>query len=127
MASSLISLSNELAALVETSAAPVVAVHGRPRFNSSGVHWSSGVVVTAEHTLRHDDDIFVTTGAGDRHPAKVAGRDSGTDLAVLRVKDLTIPTAHQAEASALRPGSLIVSVGRNQQSANAALGVISSL
>jgi len=62
MASSLISLSNELASLVESSAVPVVAVHGRPRFNSSGVHWTPGVVVTAEHTLRHDDDLFVTTG-----------------------------------------------------------------
>jgi len=119
MASSLVSLSNELAALVENFAAPVV--HGRPRFNSSGVHWSPGVVATAEHTLRHDEDIFVTTGAGDKFPAEVAGRDPGTDLAVLRVKDLTIPAARQAEGSAPRPGNLIVLIGRNQQSANAAV------
>jgi hypothetical protein len=111
MASSLVSLSNELAALVENFAAPVVAVHGRPRFNSSGVHWSPGVVATAEHTLRHDEDIFVTTGAGDRLPAEVAGRDPGTDLAVLRVKDLTFPTARPAEGSAPRPGNLIVLIG----------------
>ena len=127
MASSLISLSNELGSLVESCAAPVVAVHGRPRFNSSGVHWSPGVVVTADHTLRHDDDILVTTGTGDKFPAEIAGRDAGTDLAALRVKDLPIPTAHQAESYALRPGNLILAIGRNQQSANAALGVISSL
>src|SRR5258705_3856121 len=95
--SSLVSFSNELAALVESSAASVVAVHGRPRFNSSGVHWSPGVVVTAEHTLRHDDDIVIETGASDKLPAEVAGRDPGTDLAVLRVKDLTVPTAPKAE------------------------------
>src|ERR1700685_834892 len=93
MASSLVSFSNELAALVETSAASVVAVHGRPRFNSSGVHWSPGIVVTAEHTVRHDENIFVTTGDGTKLAAEVAGRDPGTDLAVLRVADLTIPTA----------------------------------
>jgi S1-C subfamily serine protease len=127
MASSLVSLSNELAALVEKSAIHVVAVHGRPRFNSSGVHWSPGVVVTAEHTLRHDDDVFVTTGAGDKLPAQVAGRDPGTDLAVLRLKDLTIPTIQQTERSAPRPGDLIVAIGRNRQSANAALGIVSSL
>src|ERR1700693_2713736 len=127
MASSLVSLSNELASLVENSANNVVAVHGRPRFNSSGVHWSPGVVVTAEHTLHHDEDILVTTGAGDKLPAEITGRDPGTDLAVLRVKDLPIPTAHQAESSAPRPGNLILAIGRNQQSANAALGVISSL
>jgi S1-C subfamily serine protease len=127
MASSLVSLSNELASLVESSAAPVVAVHGRPRFNSSGVHWSPGIVVTAEHTLRHDDDIVVRTGAGDELRAEIAGRDPGTDLAVLRIKDLTIPTAPKSEDSRHRPGNLIVAVGRNKNSANAALGVISSL
>ena len=125
--SSLVSFSNELAALVETSAASVVAVHGRPRFNSSGVHWSPEVVITAEHTLRHDDGIMVTTGAGDRLPAEVVGRDPGTDLAALRVKGLAIPTASKLEDSAYRPGSLIVAIGRNKDSANAALGVISSL
>src|ERR1700722_14566284 len=125
--SSLVSLSNDLAALVETSAASVVAVHGRPRFNSSGVHWSPEVVITAEHTLRHDDGVVVTTGAGDRLPAEVVGRDPGTDLAVLRVKGLTIPTVSKLEDSTYRPGSLIVAIGRNKDSANAALGVISSL
>ena len=124
---SLVSLSNELAALVASSAGAVVAVQGRPRFNSSGVHWSPGVVVTAEHTLRHDDDIYVTTGAGDRLPAELAGRDPGTDLAVLRVKDLAVPTIVKAEDNAQRPGNLVVAVGRNKDSTNAALGVISSL
>jgi S1-C subfamily serine protease len=127
MASSLVSFSNELASIVESSAAPIVAVHGRPRFNSSGVHWSPGVVVTAEHTLRYDDDIEVTTGAGDRLPAEVAGRDPGTDLAILRVKDLAIPAIPQLEDSAYRTGNLVIAVGRNKDSANAALGVISSL
>ncbi len=127
MASSLVSLSNELASLVESSAAPVVAVHGRPRFNSSGVHWSPGVVVTAEHTLRHDEDIFVSIGSGDRLAAEVAGRDPGTDLAVLRVTDLAIPTAPKSEDSRQRPGNLIVVIGRNRDSANAGFGVISSL
>ena len=125
--SSLVSLSNELAALVETSAASVVAVHGRPRFNSSGVHWSPEVVITAEHTLRHDDGIVVTTGTGDRLPAEVVGRDPGTDLAVLRVKGLAIPTVSKLEDSAYRPGTLIIAIGRNKDSANAALGAIGSL
>jgi S1-C subfamily serine protease len=127
MASSLVSLSNEFASLVESAAAPVVAVHGRPRFNSSGVHWSPGVVVTAEHTLRHDEEILVATGAGEKFPAEVAGRDAGTDLAVLRVKGLTIPTAPKSEDSGLRPGNLVAVIGRNRDSANAGLGVISSL
>jgi len=127
MASSLVSFSNELASLVESSAAHIVAVHGRPRFNSSGVHWSPGVVVTAEHTVRQDENIFVTTGAGERLPAEVAGRDPGTDLAVLRVANLAIPVAPKAADTGHRPGNLIVVVGRNKDSANAGVGVISSV
>jgi S1-C subfamily serine protease len=125
--SSLVSFSNELAALVESSAAAVVAVHGRPRFNSSGVHWSAGVVVTAEHALRQDDDIVVTNGAGEKLTAELVGRDPGTDLAVLRVKDLKAPIVQRLEGGVEKAGNLIVAVGRNKESANAALGVVSSL
>jgi S1-C subfamily serine protease len=127
MENSLVSFSNELAALVDRSAAHVVAVHGRPRFNSSGVHWSPGVVVTAEHTVRQDENIFVTAGDGKRLPAEIAGRDPGTDLAVLRVADLAMPIAPKAEDSRHRAGNLIVAVGRNKDSANAGFGVISSV
>lgn len=125
MAGSLLDFSNDLAALVEQAAAPLVAVHARPRFNSSGIHWSPGVVVTADHAIRHDEDIAVTTSAG-KFAAELAGRDPGTDLAVLRVKDLAVPVAARIENTSYRPGNLVLAVGRNKESANAALGVISS-
>jgi S1-C subfamily serine protease len=125
--SSLVAFSNEIAALVETTAVSVVAVYGRPRFNSSGVHWSPEVVITAEHTLRHDDGIMVTNGPGDRLPAEVVGRDPGTDLAVLRVKGLSAPVISRSEAAPYRPGGLVIAIGRNKDSANAALGAIGSL
>jgi S1-C subfamily serine protease len=127
MTESLISLSHQIADVVERTAGSVVAVHGRRRFNSSGVHWSPGVVVTAEHTLRRDEDITVTAGSGERLPAEVVGRDPGTDLAVLRIKDLNIPLTPRDSTIAYRPGDLAVAVGRNRESANAALGVIASL
>src|ERR1017187_3937922 len=95
MASSLVSFSNELASVVEKTAASVVAVHARPRFNSSGVHWSPGVVVTADQTLYHDEEIFVTTASGEKFAAEIVGRDPGTDLAVLRVKDLAVPRSEE--------------------------------
>ncbi len=127
MSSSLVSFSNELALLVEHSTAPVVGVHGRPRFNSSGVHWSPGIVVTAEHTVRQDENIFVSTGDGKRLGAEVAGRDPGTDLAVLRVADLAIPVAPRSDGAGNRPGSLVVAAGRNKDSVHAGFGVISSI
>jgi len=127
MSSSLASYSDQLATLTEQTARSVVAVHARPRFNSSGIHWSPGIVVTAEHTIRHDDEIVVTGGDGTRHSAELVGRDPGTDLAVLRVKDLESPVLARSTNAAHRPGSLILAVGRNKESANAALGVISSV
>ena len=127
MSSSLASYSDQLAALTEQTAQSVVAVHARPRFNSSGIHWSPGIIVTAEHTIRHDDEIVVSTGAGTRHTAELLGRDPGTDLAVLRVKDLEGPAVPRSTGTSHRPGSLVLAVGRNKESANAALGVISSV
>ncbi len=127
MASSLVSLSNELASVVEQAAVPIVAIHARPRFNSSGVHWSPEIVVTAEHTIRHEEDIAVTTGTGDKFRAELAGRDAGTDLAVLRVKGLGLPVAPRLADGSCRPGQLVLAVGRNKEGANAGLGVIGSI
>src|SRR6185312_45385 len=104
MTDSLVSFSNEIADLVERTAASVVAVHGRRRFNSSGVHWSPGVIVTADHTLRTDEGIVITTGSGEALDAELAGRDPGTDLAVLRVAGLNqnseVPTAARISTTA---------------------------
>lgn len=127
MPSSLASFSEQLATLTAQAAESIVAIHARPRFNSSGVHWSPGVIVTAEHTLRHDDEIAVTAPDGSKHQAELAGRDPGTDLAVLRVKDLAIPVAPKSTETKHRAGSLVLAVGRNLESPNSALGVISNV
>ena len=123
----LASFSDQLATLTAHAAESIVAIHARPRFNSSGIHWSAGIVVTAEHTIRHDNDIIVTSAAGTRHQAEIVGRDPGTDLAILRVKELAAPTAQKSTETAHRPGSLVLAVGRNKESSNAALGVLSSV
>ena len=57
MANELAALSNELAAAVEQAGKSVVAVHARPRFSSSGVFWKPGVIVTAEHAIRREEEI----------------------------------------------------------------------
>jgi S1-C subfamily serine protease len=127
MASSLVSLSNDFASVVEQTAAAVVAVHSRPRFNSSGVHWSPGIVVVAEHTLRHEENISVSTGTGEELAAEVVGRDPGTDLAVLRAKDLTVPIAARLEGGGYRSGNLVLAVGRKDEGVHASIGVIASI
>src|SRR6195256_5794453 len=91
--SSIAALSDQLADAVAAASAAVVAVHARPRLPSTGVHWKDGVVVTTEATIRREDDIEVTLPDGRRIPATLAGRDRGTDLAVLRIASGSLPVA----------------------------------
>ena len=85
--SSLLGLSNNLADVVEQAGSAVVAVNARHRIPSSGVHWRNGIIVTADHTVRRDEEITVTLPDNRTVPANLVGRDSSNDLAVLRLSD----------------------------------------
>jgi S1-C subfamily serine protease len=126
MTNELAALSQELASAVEQSARYVIAVHARPRFSSSGVFWRPGAIVTAEHTIRREEEITVTLPDGSNVPATLAGSDPGTDLAVLRVESAGQPPA--AMADAIAPGHLALALGRSQDSGvNATMGILSAV
>ena len=120
----LLSLSNDLAAAVERAAPAVVAVHARRRLPSTGIHWRPGIVVTAEHTVRTAEDITVTMADGRSLPAVLAGRDPGTDLAVLRVADAGSVVATLGDDTALKVGHMVLALGYGPR---ASWGVISAL
>jgi S1-C subfamily serine protease len=125
MATQLASLSNEIAAAVAQAARNVVAVHARPRFSSSGVFWRPGVIVTAEHTIRREEEITVTLPDGTNVPATLAGTDPGTDIAVLKIEAATQTPGVTTGAPA--PGTLALTIGRSEDSGpNATLGIISA-
>ncbi len=127
MANELATLSEELAGAVARAGQAVVAVDGRPRFTSSGVFWRPGIVVTAEHTLRREEEISVTLAPGSTVPATLAGTDPGTDLAVLRVEGNHAPPLPHASA-APAPGNLILAIGRSKDSGvNATMGIVSAV
>ena len=107
----LLSLSNDLAGAVERTAPAIVTVHARRRLPSTGIHWRPGVIVTADHTVRVEQDITVTTPDGRALPAVLAGRDPGTDLAVLTVKDAGSATAALGDDAALKVGHLVLALG----------------
>src|ERR1700690_1775213 len=98
MQNSIVSLSNDLAKLVEQFQSDVVAVHARHRYPSSGVHWRPGIIVTADHTVRHDEDIQVTLSSGKTVPATLGGRDAGNDIAFLKVEDIGSPATQPGGA-----------------------------
>jgi S1-C subfamily serine protease len=127
-ASALLALSNDLAVAVERAGRAVVTVNARPRLPSSGVHWRPGVVVTAEHTVKREEELTVVLPDGRTVPATLAGRDTSTDLAVLRVQRVEFPTAEIGEPSSLRVGHVVLAVGRpSDRGLSASMGVISAV
>lgn len=115
MASVLASFSQELTAATEQAGPSVVAVHARHRVPSSGIHWRKGIVVTANHTVRREDDITVLVQGAKRVPAKLAGRDPGTDLAVLKFEqDAGLSIPQFAGSSTLKLAKFVLALGRTR-------------
>ncbi|HXB22782.1 MAG TPA: trypsin-like peptidase domain-containing protein [Candidatus Solibacter sp.] len=121
-------LSNELAEATASVGKMVVAVHGR-RHPSSGILWSKDSVVTASHALRRDEDITVVLAPGKKTTGRVAGRDPGTDLAVVRLQEkVDAPTIQWGDPSGLRVGEFVLALGRSWRgNVVASSGVISGL
>ena len=114
MASSTIAkVSDELSAAAAQAGASVVTVFVRRRSPSSGVLWRKGVVVTADHTVQRDEEIsvFVT---GKRITAQLAGRDPGTDLAVLKIDDDETPVSQFGDPTQLKLGNFVIALGRTR-------------
>jgi len=127
MQNPLIALSHELAATTERAGRLVAAVHARPRFSSSGLIWQKGVIVTADHTVRREDEIRVTLPDGNTVLAELAGRDPGTDLAVLKAETPDVAPLPLAAPGSIRTGNLLLAIGRSEETGvSAAMGVVSN-
>jgi S1-C subfamily serine protease len=127
MVNDLTALSTELADVVGKVGKSVVAVDARPRYGSSGVFWRPGIIVTAEHTVRREEEIEVALPDGKTVSATVAGSDAGTDIAVLKVEGHAgdIPNLASGDPA---PGNLALAIGRSPDSGvNATLGIISAV
>jgi S1-C subfamily serine protease len=120
----LIAFSDHLAQLVERTAGSVVAVRQPDGRSSSGIHWRSGVIVTAEEVLEHDKDITLTLPGGGKVAATLAGRDPSTDVAVLRCPHDGLVPAATADVSSLRAGHVVLAVGSHDGAALAGSGIV---
>ena len=118
--------SDGLAAAVEKAAQSTVTVDARGRIPATGIVWSAdGEILTADHVIQRDESINVTLPDGTTHAAKVLGRDSGSDLALLKIegaKGLAVPEW----AEAVKVGNLIFAVGRPED-LQATLGSVVAL
>ncbi len=126
MMNAMFSVSNDFAALVEEIGQSVVQVNARRRMPASGVVWSAdGLIVTASHVVRRDENITIGLAGGADVAAQLVGRDPGADLALLRVEaELVSPI--WADGDSLQVGQLALALGRPGSTVQASLGIVSA-
>ena len=124
----LVALSEAMAEAVAFAGAGVVTVDARRRLPASGIAYAVDLVLTADHVIEREDDIYIGLPDGSQHPAAVASRDPGSDLALLRLSTplANLKTAAPAARDA-RIGELVLALGRpSKEGIQASLGVISA-
>jgi len=129
MASSVLeTLSNELSSAAESVGGSVVAIYGRRWMPSSGIQWRKGVIVTAHHTIRREEDITVVVDEGKSLKATLAGRDPSTDLAILKLpEDATLPQPAFSD-SPVKLGHFVLALGRSRSATLvASAGIVGGL
>jgi S1-C subfamily serine protease len=121
--------SQGISAAAEKAGSSVVTVRARHRVPSSGIHWRKGVIVTADHTVRREEDLSVLLPDGKRVSAKLAGRDPGTDLAVLKLdEDVAVDIPQFGDPSELKLANLVLALGRTRNaSLVASTGIVGGL
>lgn len=120
-------LSNQMADAVEKVSTSLVLVNGRQRQPASGVVYAPDLILTADHVLEREEDLTIQTHDARTLVAQFVGRDTSTDLAVLRVTDLGLSAAAAATEPA-RVGQLALAVGRSSgEGPMASAGIVSAI
>jgi serine protease Do len=89
---------------------------------------SDGYILTNNHVVRDADQIRVTLADKRTFAGKVVGRDSFTDLALVKIDGTDLPVARLGDAERLRPGDWAIAIGSPVGlSHTVTLGIISAL
>ena len=99
MNAALIELSNGFVNAIERAGKNVVSVNEGGQAGVSGTIWRDDLVVTAEHTIRDQEELTLELPSGNSSSATVVGRDPTTDIALLRLKDSIPATAEFADGA----------------------------
>src|SRR5687767_13234853 len=96
----LVELSDALADAAEKTGKATVLVNARRRMPASGIAYASDLILTADHVVEREEDITVTLDDGTQVSARVAGRDSGSDIAVLKLERAAATVAEATKSPA---------------------------
>jgi serine protease DegQ len=126
MANPLTDFSNGLTAAVEKAGASTILVDARKRYPASGIAYTDDLVLTADHVVTREDDIKVLLPDGRSLPATIAGRDPGSDLALLRLAEKALAPA--ATSDSIKVGQLVLALGRPSSAGmQASWGIVTAI
>ena len=110
MSNPLTDFSNGLTSAVEKGGASTILVDARKRYPASGIAFAEDLVLTADHVVTREEDIKVITSDGKSLRATIAGRDPGSDLALLRLAEKALSPAKTSND--VKVGQLVLALGR---------------
>jgi S1-C subfamily serine protease len=123
----LVELSDALADAAEKAGKATVLVNARRRMPASGIAYAADLILTADHIVEREEGIKVTLADGAEISARVAGRDAGSDLAVLKL-ERGVGTVAEATKSPARLGQIALALGRPSPiGIEASLGTVSAI
>jgi serine protease DegQ len=118
--------SEGLTTAVEKAGASTILVDARKRYPASGIAYAEDLILTADHVVTREDDIKVLLPDGKSLAATIAGRDPGSDLAVLRLAEKALTAAKTSED--VKVGQLVLALGRpNSEGMQASWGIVTSI
>ncbi len=125
--SALNDFSKGLSSAVEKGGVGTVLVDARKRYPASGIAYTNDLILTADHVVTRDEDIRVVTPDGKTVTATIAGRDPGSDLALLRLTEKTLSPSKIA-GDKPKVGELVLALGRPSSAGiQASWGIVTAI
>jgi len=126
MPNPLTDFSNGLTSAVEKAGASTILVDARKRYPASGIAYTADLVLTADHVVTREEDIKVQLPDDRMLDATLAGRDPGSDLALLRIAEKAMSPAKTSEG--VKVGQLVLALGRPSSAGmQASWGIVTAI
>ena len=126
MSNALLEFSEGLTAAIEAASAYTLLVDARRRYPASGIAYAPDLVLTADHVVTREEEIRIGLFDGRVLPATVAGRDPGSDLALLRLAEKALTPAKATKSA--KVGQVVLALGRpSSAGVQASFGILTSI
>ncbi len=82
-----------------------------PGLGSGSIISADGYIITNAHVIENAGEIYVRLKDRREFPAKIVGRDSGTDLALLKIDAKDLPFLTYADSNKIKVGEWVLAIG----------------